>query len=43
MIFFSKILKIELNKGLESLFKSRDYVTTHKLYFKNQNEIIQSF
>jgi len=29
--FFPKILKIELNKGLQSLSSNRDFVTTYKL------------
>jgi len=50
--FFSKKIKNELNKGLQSLFHSRDSITTYKLqrsrtphnfHIINQNVMIQSF
>jgi len=31
LLFFPKILKIELHQGLQSLFYSRESMTTHKL------------
>jgi len=47
---FLNILKIELNKGLQSLFQSRDSITRypqtkipHNFHFINQNTMIQSF
>jgi len=47
LFLFSKILKIELNKGHQSLFSHRDSINTHKLRFLitffNQNGMIQTF
>ncbi len=52
LFFFPKILKIESNKGLQSLFLSEDFITTQKLHttkipcnfhLLNQNRKIQSF